>query len=62
MNSDWYRSKLMKPDDKDTFGNEGSLYPGEKFIVFVSLTKAVPFGDIAWLKGLEESFKGLTIN
>ena len=39
IDSEWYRTKLMKPDDKDAFGNEGSLFPSDDYIIFVSLTK-----------------------
>ena len=51
----------MKPDDKDAFGNEGTLYPSDEYIIFVSLTKKIPFEEIAWLKGTEGQFKGLEI-
>lgn len=39
MDSDWYRSKLMKETDKDVFGNEGSLFPSDTYRIFISCTK-----------------------
>lgn len=43
MDDEWYRANVMKPTDKDTFGNEGTLYPSEKFIIFLSFSKEVAF-------------------
>ena len=51
MDAQWYRSKVMKPDDKDIYGNEGTFYPSDEFIMFVSLTKQIPYEEISWLKG-----------
>lgn len=51
MNVDWFKSNVMKPTDKDIFGNEGTLYPNEKYRVFVSSSQEVKFSDIKWLKG-----------
>ncbi len=62
MDDEWYRANVMKPTDKDTFGNEGSLYPSDKFIIFVSFTKEVAFEEIKWLEGTEENFRGLNIS
>ena len=61
MSAEWYRTKLMKPTDKDAFGNEGSLFPSDEYIMFVSLSKDIPFEEITWLKGTQDEFKGLTI-
>ena len=51
----------MRPTDKDMFGNVGTLYPNDKFRLFVSTNKDIEFGDIGWLKGLEGSFTGYKI-
>lgn len=29
FDSEWYRANVMKPNDKDMFGNEGSFYPSD---------------------------------
>lgn len=62
MDSEWYRANIMKPTDMDTFGNEGTLYPSDKFIIFVSLSQEASFEDIKWLAGCEDQFRGLTIS
>ena len=41
----------MKPTDKDTFGNEGALYPSDKIQDIVSTSKDTDFSEIGWLKG-----------
>ena len=43
MDSEWFRSKVSKPEDKDYFGNEGPLFPGDEYIIFVSVSKEVKF-------------------
>lgn len=43
MDSEWYRSKVMKPTDKDMFGNEGTLYPSESYRIFVSTSREIKF-------------------
>ena len=39
MSQEWFRSKIMKPTDKDSFGNEGSLFAKDNYILFLSLKK-----------------------
>lgn len=56
MNVDWFKANVMKPTDKDLFGNEGHLYPNEKYRVFVSNSQEVKFSDVKWLKGTENMF------
>lgn len=52
---------MVKPTDKDIFGNEGTLYPSDKFRIFVSTSKDTDFSEIEWLKGTESNFKGYKI-
>lgn len=41
----------MKPSDKDYFGNEGTLYPSNKYRIFVSISKDIDFSTVGWLEG-----------
>ena len=62
MDTEWYRANVMKPTDKDMFGNEGTLVPSDKFIIFLSFTKEVKFEDFKWLAGTEKEFRGVVIS
>ena len=39
MDEKWYRSKIMRPDDKDLLGNEGTFYPNPKYRLVLLVTK-----------------------
>ena len=49
MDKEWYRKNVMKPTDTDMFGNEGTFYPHEKFMIFLSFNKDIAFEDLKWL-------------
>ena len=62
MDTEWYRANVMKPTDKDMFGNEGTLVPSDRFIIFLSFTKEVTFDEFKWLAGTEKEFRGVVIS
>ena len=45
MDEKWYRSKVMKPDDKDLFGDKGHFYPSDKYRIVLLLTKETDVKD-----------------
>lgn len=62
MDKEWYRKNVMKPTDTDMFGNEGTFYPHEKFMIFLSFNKDIAFEDLKWLEGTEENWRGMRIS
>lgn len=51
----------MKPTDKDLFGNVGSMYPNDKYRIFISSSQNVSMNEVKWLKGCEDNFKAYKI-
>lgn len=51
----------MKPTDKDLFGNVGSMYPNDKYRIFISSSQNVSLNEVKWLKGCEDNFKAFKI-
>ncbi len=56
MDKEWYRTKLMKPTDRDYFGNLGTLKPSNKYRIIVSTSKDTEITKVGWLKDCEQNF------
>ena len=61
LDNNWFRENVSKPEDKDAFGKEGPLFPGDKYTLYVSLSKDIKFEDVKWLEGCAKNFRGITI-